>query len=209
MHVNQSTNETTFFINENNKYVLNILKKVLGIPCDSLYTMKSDSDYDADSALFTIYDEHKLANTSFSADYDGSLKEFHLSMEHIIYPFETYDFHEYLYTCNVILDSNLNYLRTEIAFHAAFEEDNMLIFIEDGSGISVSYLSPPAFFEEYILTSKNFMTDLFKHEAVFLTELYVDHPSIFNTYTITELFEACDNMALLTSMKQVSDMATI
>lgn len=207
MHVNQSINETTFFINENNQFVLNILKNVLGIPCDSAYTMNSDSDYD--SASFMIYDEHKRANTSFSAEYDGTLKEFHLSMEHSIYPFEGYDFHEYLYTCNVILDSDLNYLRTEIAFHAADDEADMLIFIEDGSGISVSYLSPPTFFEEFILTSKNFMTDSFNYEAVFLTELYIKHPSIFNTYTITELFEARNDTVLLTAMTQVADMATI
>jgi hypothetical protein len=130
-------------------------------------------------------------------------------MEHSIYPFEGYDFHEYLYTCNVILDSDLNYLRTEVAFHAADYDADMLIFIEDGSGISVSYLSPPLIFDEFILTSKNFMTHLFNDEAVFLTELYVNNPAIFNTYTMTELFEARTDTVLLTSMKQVSDMSII
>lgn len=206
MHVNQSINEITFFINENNKFVLNILKKVLGIPSDSAYTMKSDNDEDSS---FTIYDDHKRSNTSFSAEYDGSLKEFSLSMEHVIYPFEGYDFNDYLYTCNVILDADLNYLRTEVAFHAADYDADMLIFIEDGSGISVSYLSPPLIFDEFILTSKNFMTHLFNDEAVFLTELYVNHSAIFNTYTMTELFEARADTLLLNSMKQISDMATI
>jgi hypothetical protein len=206
MPINQSINETTFFINENNKFVLNILKKVLGIPLDSAYTMRSDND---ESSFFTIYDEHNRSNTSFSAEYYGTLKEFHLSMEHVIYPFEGYNFNDYLYTCNVVLDSNLNYLRTEVAFHAADYDADMLIFIEDGSGISVSYLSPPLIFEEFILTSKNFMTHLFNDEAVFLTELYVKNPAIFNNYTMTELFEARTDTVLLTSMKQVSDMAII
>lgn len=207
MHVNQSINETTFFINENNEFVLNILKKVLNIPFDSAYIMKSDNDEDS---FFTIYDEHNKSNTSFSVEYDGPLKEFHLSMDHAIYPFERYDFYEYLYTCNVILDSDLNYLRTEITFHAAADYDaDMLIFIEDGNNISVSYLSPPTFFEEFVLTSTNFMTDSFNDEAVFLTELYVKNPSIFNTYTIPELFDARSDTVLLNAMTQVSDMATI
>lgn len=208
MYNDQSNNEITFFINENNKFVLNILKNVLGIPFDSVYTMESDCD-DSVSSFFTIYDEHKTSSTPFSVEYDTDLKEFHLFIEHVIYPFESYDFHEYRYSCNVILDSELNYLRTEIAFQSANDQTDMLIFMEDGNGISVSYLSPPTFFEGFVLTSKNFMTDSFNDEAIFLTELYSSHPSIFMTYSIADLFNARTDTILLNDMKQISDMATI
>lgn len=208
MYNDQSNNEITFFINENNKFVLNILKNVLGIPFDSVYTMESDCD-DSVSSFFTIYDEHKTSSTPFSVEYDTDLKEFHLFIEHVIYPFESYDFHEYRYSCNVILDSELNYLRTEIAFQSANDQTDMLIFMEDGNGISVSYLSPPTFFEDFVLTSKNFMTDSFNDEAIFLTELYSSHPSIFMTYSIADLFNARTDTILLNDMKQISDMATI
>lgn len=208
MSNDQSNNEITFFINENNKFVLNILKNVLGMPFDSVYTMESDCD-DSVSSFFTIYDEHKTSSTPFSVEYDTDLKEFHLFIEHVIYPFESYDFHEYRYSCNVILDSELNYLRTEIAFQSANDQTDMLIFMEDGNGISVSYLSPPTFFEDFVLTSKNFMTDSFNDEAIFLTELYSSHPSIFRTYSIADLFNARTDTILLNDMKQISDMATI
>jgi len=208
MYNDQSNNEITFFINENNKFVLNILKNVLGMPFDSVYTMESDCD-DSVSSFFTIYDEHKTSSTPFSVEYDTDLKEFHLFIEHVIYPFESYDFHEYRYSCNVILDSELNYIRTEIAFQSANDQTDMLVFIEDGSGISVSYLSPPTIFEDFVLTSKNFMTDSFNDEAIFLTELYSSHTSIFRTYSIADLFNAQTDTILLNDMKQISDMATI
>lgn len=208
MYNDQSNNEITFFINENNKFVLNILKNVLGMPFDSVYTMESDCD-DSVSSFFTIYDEHKTSSTPFSVEYDTDLKEFHLFIEHVIYPFESYDFHEYRYSCNVILDSELNYIRTEIAFQSANDQTDMLVFIEDGSGISVSYLSPPTIFEDFVLTSKNFMTDSFNDEAIFLTELYSSHTSIFRTYSIADLFNARTDTILLNDMKQISDMATI
>lgn len=198
----------TYFINENNKIVLNILKNVLGFPLESVYTMEADCD-DSGSSFFTIYDENKTSSTPFSVEYDTDLKEFYLFIEHVIYPFENYDFHEYRYSCNVILDLELNYLRTEIAFQSANDQTDMLIFMEDGNGISVSYLSPPTFFEDFVLTSKNFMTDSFNDEAIFLTELYSSYPSIFRTYSIADLFNARTDTILLNDMKQISDMATI
>jgi hypothetical protein len=85
----------------------------------------------------------------------------------------------------------------------------MLIFIEEEGQISVSYLSPPDFFDEFILRSKNFMTDAFNYEAFFLTNLYISCPYIFRTYSIADLFNARTDIILLNDMKQISDMATI
>lgn len=206
MPLNQSVNEITFFINENNQHILDILKAVLGIPSNQPYTMKSDNEH---SAFFMIYDGNNTGYTSFSVEYLEQVKEFNISMGCAIKPFENYDFNNHLYACTVILDSTLKYIRTELTFYETNEDNDMLIFIEEDGNICVSYLSPPAIFEEFILTSKNFMTDSFHYEVFFLTDLYVTYPSIFKTYTIAELFNARTDSVLLNDMKQISDMATI
>lgn len=56
MSLYQSVNESTFFINENNQHVLNILKTVLAIPNEHAYTMKSDN---LETKFFMIYDGEK------------------------------------------------------------------------------------------------------------------------------------------------------
>lgn len=222
MPSNQSINESTFFINENNQHVLNILKTVLAIPAEYAYTMKPDG---LDSNFFMIYDSDKTAYTSFSVEYNEPvrklyqstfgdsepIKEFYLSMGCRIFPFEGYDINNYEYMCTVILDKDLNYLRTEVCFRTQQENDDMLIFIESKGQIKANFInwSSPAFFEYFILTSKNFMTDSFNYETFFLTDLYVSNPSIFRTYSIADLFNARTDTILLNDMKQISDMATI
>lgn len=206
MPFNQSIDTPAFFINENNQGVLNILKTVLAIPAEHNYTMKPES---STSNFFMIYDDYNIVYTSFSVEYDEFTKEFNLSMGCSIFPFESYDSESYEYTCVVILDDDINYLRTEVGFYSQEESDNMLIFIEEEGQISVSYLSPPDFFDEFILRSKNFMTDAFNYETFFLTDLYISCPYIFRTYSIADLFNARTDIILLNDMKQISDMATI
>lgn len=206
MPFNQSINTPAFFINENNQGVLNILKTVLAIPAEHNYTMKPESNT---SNFFMIYDGYNIAHTSFSVEYDEFTKEFNLSMECSISPFESYDSDGYEYTCVVILDDDINYLRTEVEFYSEEESNNMLIFIEEEGQISVSYLSQPDFFDEFILRSKNFMTDAFNHETFFLINLYIFCPYMFRTYSIADLFNARTDIILLNDMKQISDMATI
>ena len=206
MSLYQSVNESTFFINENNQHVLNILKTVLAIPNEHAYTMKSDN---LETKFFMIYDGENTVYTSFSVEYNAIKKEFNLSIGHAIYPFDGYDIDFYQYMCTVILDKDLNYLRTEVLFSTQEKSDHMLIFIEKNGQIEVSYLSNPASFEDFILTSKNFMTDHFNYETFFLTDLYVSNPSIFKTYSIAELFNARTDTVLLNNMKQISDMVTI
>jgi len=203
MTTHQHTYNSSFFVNENSQYVLDILKKVIGINKKLLYTMT----FNEEDEIFVVFDENGNEYMQFLVKYHADNKEFELSLKLSIDTFNKYS-SSIIYYCGVILDSRLTYQRTELYFclrNFAYS----LAFVVNKEGIYVSYLSENSIVEGYELISKKFMTTAFDLEISYLLDLFVSYHSIFDSYTIAELFAARNNSVAINDMKKVADMLTI
>lgn len=203
MNPTQHAGYASFFINENNQYVLNIVKKVIGINQKLLYTMK----FDEKEKSFIIFDESGTEHSQFSVKYHSDNKEFELSLNIDIGAFKQYG-SSIIYYSGIILDSRLTYQRTQLYF-CLRHFDYSLAFVIDKDGIYVSYVADHSSFECYELVSKKFMTAAFERETSYLLDLFVSYHSLFDSYTIAELFAARDNSVAINDMKKVADMLII
>lgn len=203
MSVSQQEKFACFFINENSDHVLKIVKKVIGINQKLLYTLK----YDEYSQMFAIFDELDEIHSQFSVKYHSDNKEFELSLNINIEAFKPYS-SSIIYYSGIILDSRLNYQRTQLYF-CLRQVDYSLAFVIDKDGIFVSYVSEHSSFESYELVCKKFMNTAFERETSYLLDLFVNYQSLFDSYTIADLFAARGNSVAINDMKRVADMLTI
>lgn len=203
MNATHHADYAAFFIDENSQYVLNIVKKVIGINQKLLYTMT----FSEKQKSFIIYDETGKEHSQFTVKYHSDQKEFELALNINIDAFKKYSSSS-LYYSGIILDSRLNYQRTQLYF-CLRKFDYSLAFVIDKDGIYASYISEHSSFECYELVCKKFMTTAFKRETSYLLDLFVNYHSIFDSYTIAELFAARDNSVAIDDMKKVADMLTI
>lgn len=203
MSVSQQEKFACFFINENSDHVLKIIKKVIGINQKALYTLK----YTEQSNMFSILDESGEFHSHFSVKYHSDNKEFELSLNIDIEAFKPYGTST-IYYSGIILDARLTYQRTQLYF-CLRQVDYSLAFVIDKDGIFVSYISEHSSFECYELVCKKFMTAAFDRETSYLLDLFVNYRSLFDSYTIAELFSARGNSVAINDMKRVADMLTI
>jgi hypothetical protein len=203
MHPTQHADYACFFINENSQYVLNIVKKVIGINQKLLYTMAFDEKQEA----FIISDETGKEHSQFTVKYHSDNKEFELALNIEIEAFKRYSSSS-IYYSGIILDSRLNYQRTQLYF-CLRKFDYSLAFVIDKDGIYVSYVSEHSSFECYEIVCKKFMTAAFERETSYLLDLFVSYHSLFDSYTIAELFTARNNSVAIDDMKKVADMLII
>jgi hypothetical protein len=203
MSVSQQEKFACFFINENSDHVLKIIKKVIGINQKALYTLK----YTEQSNMFTILDEAGEFHSHFSVKYHSDNKEFELSLNIDIEAFNPYGT-SIIYYSGIILDARLTYQRTQLYF-CLRQVDYSLAFVIDKDGIFVSYVSEHSSFECHELVCKKFMTTAFEREISYLLDLFVNYRSLFDSYTIAELFAARNNSVAINDMKKVADMLTI
>jgi hypothetical protein len=203
MNATHHADYAAFFIDENSQYVLNIVKKVIGINQKLLYTMT----FSEKQKSFIIYDETGKEHSQFTVKYHSDQKEFELALNINIDAFKKYSSSS-IYYSGIILDSRLNYQRTQLYF-CLRHFDYSLAFVIDKDGIYVSYVSEHSSFECYELVCKKFMTAAFERETSYLLDLFVSHHSLFDSYTIAELFSARNNSVAINDMKKVADMLTI
>lgn len=203
MNATQHADFAYFFINENSNHVIDTLKKVIGINKKLLYTM----EFNQEDKQFIVYDEKGAEHFNFSVKYHPDHKEFELSLNVQIDTFQKYSA-SIIYYCGVILDARLTYQRTELYF-CLRQFEYSLAFSIDKDGIYVSYISDHSVMECYELISKKFMSRAFDLEITYLLDLFVNYKSIFDSYTIAELFSVRDNILALYDMKKVSDMLNI
>lgn len=203
MNPTKHTDYACFFISENSQYVLNIVKKVIGINQKILYTMTFDEKQES----FIISDEAGKEHSQFTVKYHSDNKEFELSLNIDIEAFKPYGTST-IYYSGIILDARLTYQRTQLYF-CLRQVDYSLAFVIDKDGIFVSYISEHSSFECYELVCKKFMTAAFDRETSYLLDLFVNYRSLFDSYTIAELFSARGNSVAINDMKRVADMLTI
>ena len=203
MNPTKHTDYACFFISENSQYVLNIVKKVIGINQKILYTMTFDEKQES----FIISDEAGKEHSQFTVKYHSDNKEFEIALNIEIEAFKQYSSSSFYYI-GIILDSRLNYQRTQLYF-CLRKFDYSLAFVIDKDGIFVSYVSEHSSFECHELVCKKFMTTAFERETSYLLDLFVNYRSLFDSYTIAELFAARDNSVAIDDMKQVADMLVI
>lgn len=195
--------EAAFFVNENSQHVLDVVKKVLGISPKLLYSI----GYDKKDNVFFIFDENGREHSHLIANYSEIDKEFNLSINMKIEPFQKH-IRSLIYQCKLVFDSRLNYDRTEI-YICPRKKEHTLAFVVNKEGIYVSYVEERSIIESYPLVSKKIMSKAFDREVAYLLDFLINYSSLFDNYTISELFGVRDNPVAINDMKNISEMITI
>lgn len=200
---NQYADKAAFFVSENSQHVLDVFKRVFGINQKLLYSL---TFYEYDN-IFVIFDENGEGHADFVASYSDIDKEFSLTVNIKFEPFQKH-IRSLLYQCKLVFDSRLNYQRTEI-YVCPRKKEHTLAFVVNKEGICVSYVEERSIIESYPLTSKKIMSKSFNKEASYLLDFLINYSSLFDSYTISELFAVRDNPIAINDMKEISSMITI
>jgi hypothetical protein len=200
---NQYANEAVFFVNENSQHVLDIFKRVFSINQKLLYSITLDNEED----VFLIFDENGNEHSHFIATYSDIDKEFNLTVNLKIHPFQKH-IRSLTYQSKMVFDSRLNYQRTEI-YICPRKKEHTLAFVVNKEGIYVSYVEERSIIESYPLVSKKIMSKAFDKEVAYLLDFLINYSSLFDNYTISELFGVRDNPVAINDMKKISEMITI
>lgn len=200
---NQYAHEAAFFVNENSQHVLDIFKRVFGINQKLLYSVT----FDDDENVFLIFDENGQEHSHFVVIYSDIDKEFNLTFNIKIEPFQKH-IRSLIYQCKLVFDSRLNYQRAEI-YICPRKKEHTLAFVANKEGIYVSYVEERSIIESYPLFSKKIMSKAFEKEVAYLLDFLINYSSLFDNYTISELFGVRDNPVAINDMKNISEMITI
>lgn len=200
---NKYINEAVFFVNENSEHVLDVFKRVFSINQKLLYSMRLDKD----DTVFLIFDENGHEHSHFVATYSDIDKEFNLTVNLKIEPFQKH-IRSLIYQSKLVFDSRLNYQRTEI-YICPRKKEHTLAFVANKEGVFVSYVDEHSVIESYQLVSKKIMSKSFEQEVAYLLDFLINYSSLFDNYTISELFGVRDNPVAINDMKNISEMITI
>ena len=200
---NQYANEAVFFVNENSQHVLDVFKRVFSINHKLLYSITLDNEDD----VFLIFDENGNEHSHFIATYSNIDKEFNLTVNLKIDPFQKH-IRSITYQSKLVFDSRLNYQRAEI-YICPRKKEHTLAFVANKEGIYVSYVEERSIIESYPLVSKKIMSKAFEKEVAYLLDFLINYSSLFDNYTISELFGVRDNPVAINDMKNISEMITI
>lgn len=200
---NQYADKAAFFVNENSQHVLDVFKRVFGINQKLLYSVT----FDEDDNVFLIFDENGNEHSHFVASYSDIDKEFNLTVNIVMETFQKH-IRSLIYQSKLVFDSRLNYDRTEI-YICPRKKEHTLAFVMDKKGICVSYVEECSVIESYPLISKKIMSKAFDKEVAYLLDFLINYSSLFDNYTISELFDVRGNPVAINDMKNISEMITI
>jgi len=200
---NQYADKAAFFVNENSQHVLDVFKRVFGINQKLLYSVT----FDEDDNVFLIFDENGNEHSHFVASYSDIDKEFNLTVNIVMGTFQKH-IRSLIYQSKLVFDSRLNYDRTEI-YICPRKKEHTLAFVANKEGVCVSYVEERSIIESYPLLSKKIMSKAFDKEASYLLDFLLNYSSLFDSYTISELFAVRDNPIAINDMKNISEMITI